>query len=342
VTVSELTVDLGDRSYPVLVGPGVRDRLATVLPTSAARVAIVTQPEIPVRLDPHREHRVFHIGQGEQWKTLATVEELCRSFAAWGMTRDDVVVGCGGGMVTDVAGFAGAIYHRGVRVVHVPTTLLAMVDAAIGGKTGVNLPEGKNLVGAFWQPSAVLCDLDVLASLSTRDTRCGLGEMAKYHFLTGDELLDLDIGTRIARCVEIKAGIVADDEREGGRRALLNYGHTLAHALEIVSGHRLAHGEAVAIGLVYAAHLAHELGRIDTDRVEHHRHVVEDVYGLDTTIPEGLDDRELLIAMSRDKKTRSGLTFVLDGPTGVDVVHDVPAAAAVKALGCMTRADNGR
>ncbi len=137
------------------------------------------------------------------------------------------------------------------------TTLLGMVDAAIGGKTGVNLPiEGKNLVGAFWQPSGVVCDLDALATLPPREVRCGRGEMAKYHFLTGDDLLAMDETERIARCVQIKAEIVAADEREGGRRALLNYGHTLAHALEIATDHPLAHGEAVAVGLVYAAHLA--------------------------------------------------------------------------------------
>ena len=149
-------------------------------------------------------------------------------------------------------------------MVHVTTTLLGMVDAAIGGKTAVNLPEGKNLVGAIWQPAAVICDLDALATLPPRQWRCGYGEMAKYHFLTGDDLLALDEPERIARCVAIKAAVVAGDEREdpnGGARALLNYGHTLAHALEIATHHSLEHGEAVAIGLVYAAHLAQLMGR---------------------------------------------------------------------------------
>ena len=189
---------------------------------------------------------MFHIGHGEQHKSLATIGDLCRGFARIGLTRNDVVIGVGGGMVTDVAGFAAASYHRGVPVVHVATTLLGMIDAAIGGKTGVNLPEGKNLVGAFWQPSGVVCDLDALDTLSQREIRCGYGEMAKYHFLTGDDLLAMSLTDRIARCVEIKAEIVAADEREDGRRALLNYGHTLAHALEIATEYRLAHGEAVA------------------------------------------------------------------------------------------------
>ena len=158
----------------------------------------------------------------------------------------------GGGLVTDVAGFAAATYHRGIAVIHVPTTLLGMVDAAIGGKTGVNLPEGKNLVGAFWQPAAVLCDLDALATLPERECRSGLGEMAKYHFLTGDDLLTLPMEERVAACVAIKAAVVSGDEREAPAgtgatgRAVLNYGHTLAHALEIDGDHDLRHGEAVA------------------------------------------------------------------------------------------------
>ena len=138
-----------------------------------------------------------------------------------------------------------------------------MIDAAVGGKTAVNLPEGKNLVGAFWQPVGVVCDLDALDTLPSREMRCGLGEMAKYHFLAGDDLLALELDERIARCVQIKAEVVASDEREGGRRALLNYGHTLAHALEIATDYDMAHGEAVAVGLIYAAELALELGRID-------------------------------------------------------------------------------
>ena len=158
-------------------------------------------------------------------------------------------------MVTDVAGFAAASYHRGIAVEHVPTTLLGQIDAAIGGKTGVNLPEGKNLVGAFWQPKAVVCDLETLESLPERERRCGLGELGKYHWLGGGRSDELDLEERVARCVEIKAEVVADDERESGRRALLNYGHTLAHALEIEGRHDLRHGEAVVIGLVFVARL---------------------------------------------------------------------------------------
>ena len=260
------------------------------------------------------------------------MQELCEGFAEAGLTRGDVVVGVGGGMVTDVAGFAAASYHRGISVVHVPTTLLGMIDAAIGGKTGVNLPQGKNLVGAFWQPSGVLCDLDALATLPEREVRCGNGEMAKYHFLTGDDLAALDLEARVARCVEIKAEVVASDERESGRRAILNYGHTLAHALEIASGHDIAHGEAVSIGLIFAARLAQRLGRIDAARVDEHLNVVGGLYGLRTEIPKVGSADELLELMFRDKKAIDGLTFVLDGPNGVEPVVGVDAAVVREVL----------
>ena len=324
----------GGRSYPVLVGPGAVGELASVVPSGARRVAVVTQASIPVEVDPGVDHRVFTIDEGESAKTLSTVEDLCRAFAAWGLTRADAVVGVGGGVVTDVAGFAAASYHRGLPVVHVATTLLAQIDAAIGGKTGVNLPEGKNLVGAFWQPVAVLCDTAVLDTLPEREMSCGLGEMAKYHFLSGGDLGgghpgvgDLDglaLDQRVARCIEIKAEVVAADEREAGRRAVLNYGHTLGHAIETTGRYDLRHGEAVAVGLVYAAELGRALGRIDDERVAEHRRVV-DGYGLSGSLPGGADPDELMVAMGRDKKAIDGLTFVLDGPAGVEVVAGVDA-----------------
>jgi 5-deoxy-5-amino-3-dehydroquinate synthase len=222
-----------------------------------------------------------------------------------------------------------------VAVVHVATTLLGQVDAAIGGKTGVNLPEGKNLVGAFWQPTAVLCDTDTLATLSERERRSGLGEVAKYHFLTGDDLGELDLPARVARCVQIKADVVADDETASGRRAILNYGHTLGHAIEAAGRYDLTHGEAVAVGLVYAARLARALGRLDDTRVADHERVVA-AYGLPTRLPVGVDADALLGFMARDKKAVAGLTFALDGPDGVEVVHDVPMAKARSTLEAMT------
>jgi len=214
----------------------------------------------------------------------------------------------------------GSWPHRGIPVVHVATTLLAQVDAAIGGKTGVNLPEGKNLVGAFWQPSAVLCDTEVLATLPPREYRSGLGEMAKYAFLGVDRLPDLPLDEAVAACVRRKAEVVAADEREGGQRAILNYGHTLAHAVETAGGYGLRHGEAVAVGLIYAAELARALGRIDAERVAEHRHVVAG-YDLPMRLPDGIDPNEVLALFARDKKAVDGVTFVLDGPRGVEPVR---------------------
>jgi 5-deoxy-5-amino-3-dehydroquinate synthase len=270
---------------------------------------------------------VFTIGDGESAKSLATVEELCRGWAQWGLTRGDVVVAVGGGLVTDVAGFAAAVYHRGVAVVFVATTLLAQIDAAIGGKTGVNLPEGKNLVGAFWQPSAVLCDTEVLSTLPEREVRNGFGELAKYHFLGLAEDGAVDIGSpalaqRVAACVAIKAAVVVDDEREAGRRAILNYGHTLAHALEVEGRFGLRHGEAVAVGLIYAALLARQLDRIDDAAVSRHVDIVTG-YGLPAALPPDADLDDLVAIMGRDKKAVDGLTFVLDGPDGVEPVAQV-------------------
>lgn len=339
-TVRELSVDLGERSYPVLVGNGARHRLSEVVPRGCTKAAIVTQQAVGVEADTGVEQQTFVIGPGEEAKSLSTVEELCQGFARFGLTRADLVVGVGGGVVTDVAGFAAAVYHRGVAVVHVATTLLGQVDAAIGGKTGVNLPEGKNLVGAFWQPSAVVCDTEVLATLPRREYRSGLGEMAKYAFLGAPDLAQLDLDEAVARCVELKAGFVAGDEREavgaggaeGGGRALLNYGHTLAHALETTGHYDLRHGEAVAIGLVFAARLARHLGRVGDDRVAEHDKVVA-AYDLPSRLPPGADPAALVEVMGRDKKvTGGGLTFVLDGPRGLEVVRGVAAGDVLATL----------
>lgn len=330
------TVSLPDgRSYPVLIGDGARTELASLIPERAVRVAIVTQPKIPVDVDTGREQKVFEIGDGEAHKTLSTIESLCSAFADWGLTRADCVVGLGGGLVTDVAGFAASVYHRGLPVVHVSTTLLGQIDASIGGKTGVNLPQGKNLVGAYWQPSGVVCDTSTLASLPPREWRCGLGELAKYHWLGGGRLDELPLDERVAECVRIKAEVVASDERETGRRAILNYGHTLAHAIEVAGRHDLKHGEAVAIGLIYAAELALRLGRIDVDDVREHRRVVAG-YDLPTALPADLDDDELMHLMSRDKKVLDrGLTFALDGRDGVEVVSGVDPELVKETLGAV-------
>ena len=323
-------------TYPVLVGAGVRHRLSTLLSPSVRRVAVVTQAGIGLAVDPGREHEVFTIAEGEAAKSLATVEGLCRAWSRWGLTRADQVVAVGGGLVTDVAGFAAAVYHRGVGVIHVPTTLLGMVDAAIGGKTGVNLPEGKNLVGAFWQPSAVLCD-----TRGARDVaRTRAAQRARR-----DGQVPLPDRRRPARAAARRArrGLRPHQGRGGGGRrargprqpagrATLNYGHTLAHALETAGRYDLRHGEAVAIGLVYAAELARLLGRIDGVPGRRAPTGGRRATTCATVLPEGVDRDELVVLMTRDKKAVDGLTFVLDGPDGVEVVPGVDPDDARAAL----------
>jgi 5-deoxy-5-amino-3-dehydroquinate synthase len=343
--VRALSVDLADRSYPVLVGRGARHEVGRFIPETAKAAAVVTQEPVLqagwlTGLDLGVPFEVSVIPDGEDGKTLATVETLTRAFTRHGLSRADAVVAVGGGIVTDVAGFAAATYHRGTAYVNVATTLLAQVDAAIGGKTGVNLPEGKNLVGAFWQPDAVLCDTETLSTLSPREWACGRGEMAKYAFLGDAPSPDQPVEEQVARCAAIKAAVVADDEREGGRRMILNYGHTLAHALEgaALSGAHadwdLRHGEAVAIGLLFAALLAQRLGRIDQARVDEHRRVIGS-YDLPTDLPPGAGAEELLAFMGRDKKAQQDLTFVLDGPDGVEPVRGVARADVVATLADM-------
>jgi len=326
----QLALPNGD-SYPVIVGNGAIERLPSLMPSASQRAAIVTQGNIGLNVQTGIEQKTFEIDDGEEAKSLTTIERLCSAFAQWGLTRADVVVGVGGGVVTDVAGFAAATYHRGVAVVHVATTLLAQIDAAVGGKTGVNLPEGKNLVGAFWQPSGVICDLDALDTLPERELRSGFGELAKYHFLTGDPLSEMELEDRIVRAVQIKAGIVNQDEKEQGIRALLNYGHTLGHAIESAGSYEVKHGEAVAIGLIYAAELAHTLDRISYERVQEHRQVVES-YDLPSAVPTAVTDEDLMSAMTRDKKAVDGYTFILDGPKGPEIVKGVEEVAIQEAL----------
>ena len=318
--MNQIQVDLGERTYPVLIGTEcLEEGLDSLLPDRVQKVALVTQSNIGIIPSINVEHEIFHIDNGERAKTLKTVEDLCSRWAQWGLTRTDVVVAIGGGLVTDVAGFAAAVYHRGIDVIHVPTTLLGMVDAAIGGKTAVNLPEGKNLVGSFWQPVGVVCDISTLSSLPEREWRCGYGEVAKYHFLGAQDLGQQDLAGKIMKCIQLKAEIVREDERETGRRAILNYGHTLAHALEMEKDFSLAHGEAVAIGIRYAAEIAKILGRIDQKRVEEHESVLEH-YGLSYKLPSSYDWGQLVSLFQRDKKAVDGISFVLDGPEGIEVV----------------------
>ncbi len=350
--MSSITVET-EPAYDVEVGPGALGHVGALV-ADRRRVAIVSQEAIAeryaevVRSSIDAPTEVFLMGDGEVYKSLATVEDLCRKFAQWGLLRGDAMVALGGGVVGDTAGFAAAVYHRGVAVVQVPTTLLAMVDAAIGGKTAVNLAEGKNLVGAFHQPIGVVADTDTLGSLEPREYRSGLGEVAKYALMfdvaddptglvdllrTGTTaLLDREpvlLADVVARCVGVKADVVARDPHERtGIRATLNLGHTLAHALEIAFDHRLTHGEAVAIGLVFAGALAGGCERVGVDVVDRFQAIPASL-GLPVAVPdpESVSAAELLGLMARDKKASGGLTFVLPGPDGLELVEDPPAAA---------------
>ena len=339
--VQKLDVSLADRSYQVYIGPTASEHIKDLLPKSASKVAIVTSKIIidKIKFDFSQiglDYKVIYIEEGEKSKSLANIEYLCSAFADFNLTRQDVVMAVGGGVITDLAGFAAASYHRGTPLINVATTLLAQIDAAIGGKTGVNIKQGKNLVGAFWQPLGVICDSDHLLTLPEPEWYSGLGEMVKYGFLGVENLDNSSLFEQIYNCAQLKARIVSGDERESNKRMLLNYGHTMAHALEgagfaetdedlaKVDGSKrsLRHGEAVAIGIVFAALLAHKLARIDAVRVKRHIELVRH-YGLPVSLPVGVQADNLIWFMKRDKKATLGLTFVLDGPNGVEVVNKV-------------------
>ncbi|MEU6167579.1 3-dehydroquinate synthase family protein [Streptomyces tanashiensis] len=336
-TSRRIDVALGERSYAVHIGPGVRMLLAGEVAATGARRAVVVTARGPEAVpDPGVPFHVVEVADGEDHKNLASVEALCRSFAESGLTREDVVVSCGGGTTTDLVGLAASLYHRGTPVIHLPTSLLAQVDASIGGKTGVNLPAGKNLVGAYWQPRAVLCDTDYLDTLPPRERLNGYGEIARCHFIGAGDLRRLPLHEQIAASVARKAEVVAADERDTGLRHILNYGHTLGHALERATDFALRHGEAVAVGTVFAGRLAGALGRIGAERVAEHLEVVGH-YGLPTRLPAGVDAGELVALMRRDKKATSGLAFVLDGPAGAELVRDIDEATVRDCLRAMPR-----
>lgn len=356
--MKRVRVDLERAPYDVVIGPGALVRCGPLL-AERSRVAVVSQRAVAERWGERAmaslaeagvAAELFEIGEGEQAKSLQTVESLCRRFASWGLLRGDAVVAIGGGVVGDVSGFAAATYHRGVDHLQGPTTLLAQVDSSIGGKTGVNIPEGKNLVGAFHQPVAVLADVDTLSTLPEREYRSGLGEILKYACSLDSRLAEImlersdDLFAReaglleevVERCATIKAEVVAGDERElTGVRSKLNYGHTLAHALETLGDYDLRHGEAVAIGVVFAAELARELGRVDDDAVAFHRRLVE-ALELPAVVPgvaaEHLRASDVIAQMRRDKKAKGGLTFVLAGEDGLDRVEDPSEKVVGKAL----------
>jgi len=320
--------------YDVVIGEGLLGELAGLL-DGALRVAVVHPRALRVTaetvLDDLRESgfepHVIEVPDGEDAKTLRAAEFCWEVLGRSGFTRTDAVVGLGGGAVTDLAGFVAATWLRGIRVVHVPTTTSAMVDAALGGKTAINTAAGKNLVGAFHSPAGVLCDLAALATLPVNDHLAGLAEVIKTGFVGDPGLLAIVEAdpaeavraegalTRelVERSVRVKAAVVSADLRDTGLREVLNYGHTLGHAVEKVERYTWRHGAAVSVGLVFAAALGRASGRLDDATADRHRAVLSAV-GLPTGYPAGAWPR-LLDAMRLDKKARGAtLRFViLDG-----------------------------
>ena len=336
----------GERPYEVVVGTGVLTELPSLIGSAARNVVVIHSQSLSgvaaavsqsiaaagytVQTEP--------VPDGEAAKEIGVAAALWTRLAAAGIGRQDAIVGVGGGAATDLAGFVAATWLRGVRIVLVPTTLLGMVDAAIGGKTAINTADGKNLVGAFSPPAAVLADTGVLASLPPAEYVSGLAEVIKTGFIADPVILELVESDPAAaarpggpherelieRSIEIKAAVVAADLREAGLRETLNYGHTLGHAIELVEEYSMRHGEAVAIGLCFAAALGHLAGRLDAVTAERHRSVLTAV-GLPVRYRSGAWP-ELRAAMAVDKKARAAkLRFVvLDGLAKPGILADPP------------------
>jgi 3-dehydroquinate synthase len=348
----------GATPYDVVIGTGLLGELGALVRAGdarsrARRVSIIHAPTLRMTAEAIRadliaqdlDAHVIEVPDGENAKTVPVAAFCWDVLGQIGMTRSDVVVGLGGGATTDLAGWVAAGWLRGVRVVQIPTTLAAMVDAAVGGKTGVNTERGKNLVGAFHPPVGVLCDLATLATLAPNDYVAGLAEVVKCGFIADPAILDLieaDPGAAarpgspveqelIERSVRIKADVVGQDLTEQGRREILNYGHTLGHAIERAEKYRWRHGAAVSIGLVYAAELSRLLGRLDDATANRHRSILESL-GLPTSYrADAFED--LLETMKIDKKARgNSIRFiVLDGlgqPGSVDGPDPAIMAAA--------------
>ncbi len=349
-----LRVELGDRSYEIVIGQGILASLGERLKPVCAgsRVAVLSNHTVwglygaQVRkslTDAGFEPAEVVIPDGEEHKSLLWLEIIFGEFLKQGLDRTCTIVALGGGVVGDMAGYAAASFMRGIRYVQVPTTLLAQVDSSVGGKTGVNLPLGKNMIGAFWQPSLVLADLDTLVTLPERELLCGLSEVIKYGVIWDSEFFSYlkahkedimalrpeALSHIVLRSCQIKAEVVARDEREGGMRAILNFGHTIAHAVETATGYtRFLHGEAVAIGMVHAARLAVSMGLMPEPDAAQVEEMVR-LYGLPHELPKDVETSVLMDAMARDKKSVSGeMRFVLperigSGKFGVPVEREV-------------------
>ena len=341
----DVIVNLGDRSYPIHIGLGNLDTLGEACKTAGlkGRCLVVTDENVaPLYADrtvQSLEKAGFNsalevLPAGETTKSQTRLLNLYSKAAAHGLDRKCFMVALGGGVIGDLTGFAAASWLRGIRFVQVPTTLLAMVDSSVGGKTGINIPEGKNLIGAFHQPELVLMDLDTLKTLPPRELAAGMAEVVKYGVIWDAELFQAlekygadfsNLGETVARCCEIKAEVVGLDEREGGLRGILNFGHTAGHAIENVAGYgQFLHGEAVAIGMVYAAHLSVALKGLSVSESARIEKLLVDL-SLPVGVP-GLAWKDIRAAMAVDKKTVGGLTkFVLADRIGhADFGCEVP------------------
>ncbi|MFE2557685.1 3-dehydroquinate synthase [Streptomyces sp. NBC_00090] len=335
VTRIQVAGSAGTEPYEVLVGRQLLGELPALIGTRAKRVAVIhpealagTGEALRADLaDQGFEAVAIQVPNAEEAKTAEVAAYCWKALGQTGFTRTDVIVGVGGGATTDLAGFVAATWLRGVRWIAVPTTVLAMVDAAVGGKTGINTAEGKNLVGAFHPPAGVICDLAALDSLPVNDYVSGLAEIIKAGFIADPVILDLveedpeaartpagpHTAELIVRSIRVKAEVVSGDLKESGRREILNYGHTLAHAIEKNERYKWRHGAAVSVGMVFAAELGRLAGRLDDATADRHRAVLESV-GLPLTY-RGDQWPKLLETMKVDKKSRGDLLrfIVLDG-----------------------------
>ena len=351
--MNTLQVELGLRSYPIHIGPGLLEDPALLTRHVAARQVLVVTNDIvaPLYLErvqaafADRDLRTLVLPDGEAEKNLQSFARLIDELIAGRFHRDACVVALGGGVIGDLAGFAAACYQRGIDFVQLPTTLLAQVDSSVGGKTAVNHPEAKNMIGAFHQPIAVLADTDTLTTLARRELNAGLAEVIKYGLICDAEFFDwleseidaliaLDataLTHAISRCCAIKAQIVAEDEREQGRRALLNLGHTFGHALEALGGYgHWLHGEAIAIGMQMAADASVLLGWLEASDADRIRQLLERT-GL-TTSASGLGPDDVMSRMQLDKKAgSSGLKLILLRAIGEAVVTPAPEPDIVRA-----------
>jgi 3-dehydroquinate synthase len=325
--MKQVSVDLGRRSYPITIGTDLLSHSQTFSPyLSSDQVFIITNPTVAeLYLQPIQqalsgyETRVFEMGDGESFKSFATFEAIIEAMIKAHCRRNTTVIALGGGVVGDMAGFAAACYQRGIPFIQVPTTLLAMVDSSVGGKTAINHPLAKNMVGAFYQPQAVVADLNSLNSLPTREFWAGMAEVVKYGFIYDVEFLQFleahiaaihqrdhkVLAMVVERCCEIKAEVVKQDERELGLRAILNLGHTFGHAIEKAGNYQqYLHGEAVAIGSCMAFELALAKGLIDKDYFQYAIHLFK-ALELPTELSRNYSVDDLLSTMRHDKKNQS-------------------------------------